>query len=423
MAKAKKEQHVGNVQENPYAEFDLTKADGSPAVILQIIPNLNMGGAERSCVDVASAIRDAGGIPIVVSNGGVWASEIARRGGEHIHLPVHSKNPFTIHKNAKRLAEIIQQYDVDIVHARSRAPGWVAYKACQMTGIPYMTTFHAAYKFKTELKRRYNSVMAKGERIIAISKFIANHIVDNYGADPKVISIAYRGIALEKFHPSNVNAERRINMVKKLDLPDDRPIILLPSRLTRIKGPNVLIEALALLKNKEVHCAIFGAKPENSQYQEELSDLAKKVGVEGMIRMHGPCDDMPAAYSLASVAIAASIVPEGFGRMAAESQAMGCPTIATDIGAVPEVVLDGKTGWLVPPDDPVALAAAIDEALSMTEKQHAKLATAAMNHVANSFSLENMCAVVLDAYEDLLKEKQAKNKKRSVKKTAKKKTR
>lgn len=390
--------------DNPYSDFDLKKKDGSPAVILQIIPSVNMGGAERSCVDIANAIRDAGGKAIVVSNGGVWEADIARKGGVHISLPVHSKNPLTIWKNAKKLAEIIRQYDVDIVHARSRAPAWVAYKACEMTGTPYMTTFHAAYKYKIELKRRYNSVMAKGKRIIAISQFIAQHITENYGTDPNIIRLAYRGIALEKYHPNSVNAERMVNMAKLLNLPDDRPVVLLPSRLTRIKGPNVMIEALAHLKNKDIHCAIFGAKPENSHYQEELSDLAQKLGVASMIRMYGPCNDMPAAYRLASVVVAASIVPEGFGRMAAEAQAMGCPVVATNIGAVPEVVLDGKTGWLVPPDDPVALAGAIDEALSLTASQRANLATAAMSHVANSFSIENMCGSVLSTYQELLAE-------------------
>lgn len=416
MTKTINKMQSDNMADNPYAGFDLTKKDGSPAVVLQIIPHVNMGGAERSCVDVVSAIRDAGGEAIVVSNGGVWVSEIIRQGGKHIQLPVHSKNPFTIFKTAKKLEAIIKQYGVDIVHARSRAPGWVGYKACEVTDASYMTTFHAAYKYKIELKRRYNSVMAKGERIIAISKFIADHIVENYGADPKKINIAYRGISLGKFHPQLVNAERMVNMAKNLDLPDDRPVILLPSRLTRIKGPNVLIEALAHLKDKHVHCVIFGAKPENSHYQEELSDLAKKLGVEGMIRMHGPCKDMPAAYSLAAVSIAASVVPEGFGRMAAESQAMGCPTIATDIGAVPEVVIHGKTGWLVPPDDPIALASAIDEALSLSDTQRANLATAAMSHVANSFSLENMCSVVLKTYEDLLAECAGKKIKKKAKK-------
>lgn len=412
MALNKKNKQMDDASVSPYAGFDLKKKNGSPAVILQIIPSVNMGGAERSCVDIAVAIRDAGGKAIVVSNGGVWASDIARKGGEHISLPVHSKNPWVIWKNAKKLADIIRQYDVDIVHARSRAPGWVAYKACEMTDAAYMTTFHAAYKYKVELKRRYNSVMAKGQRIIAISQFIANHIVENYGVDPSIIRLAYRGIALEKYHPTSVNAERMVNMSKKLSLPDDRPIILLPSRLTRIKGPNVLIEALAHLKNKEVHCAIFGAKPENSHYQEELSDLAQDLGVAGMIRMHGPCNDMPAAYRLASVVIACSVVPEGFGRMAAEAQAMGCPVVATNIGAVPEVVLDGKTGWLVPPDDPIALAGAIDEALNLTASQRASLATAAMAHVANSFSIENMCASVLSTYQELMAEKSSKKSKR-----------
>lgn len=389
---------------NPYG-VDLLRQDGSPAVIMQVIPSLNMGGAERSCIDIAAAIGEAGGQPIIVSAGGVWVPELLRKGGVHIDLPVKSKNPLTILKNAKRLAQIIKDYDVDVVHARSRAPAWSAFKACEQTGVPFMTTFHAAYKFKTNLKKRYNSVMARGTRVIAISQFISDHIVKNYGVSKAKINIAYRGIELEKYHPNAVNAQRMVDMAKGLNLPDDRPVILLPSRLTRIKGVNVLFEALALLKDKHVHCAVFGAKPENSQYQEELTDLAQKLGIEGMVRMHGPCKDMPAAYRLASVMIAPSIVPEGFGRMAAEAQAMGCPVVATNLGAVPEVVLDGETGWLVPADDPAALARAIDEALSLTDRERAMLGTRAMSHVANSFSIQDMCQVVIDTYGDLLKKR------------------
>ncbi len=396
---------IKNLRDNPYETYPLKNEKGISATILQIIPSLNMGGAERSCVDVVSAITQAGGKGIVVSNGGVWASEVERKGGQHIKLPVHSKNPYIMWQNIKKLCQIIKEYNVDIVHARSRAPAWVALKACQKTDASYMTTFHAAYKYKSKLKRHYNSVMAKGQRIIAISEFIKQHIVDHYGVDPSIINLAYRGIALEKFHPNSVNAQRMVGMARHLNLPDDKPVVLLPSRLTRIKGVNVFVEALAHLKNKNVHCAIFGAKPENIRYQEELSDLAKNLGVESMLKIYGPCNDMPAAYRLASVVVASSIVPEGFGRMAAEAQAMGCPVVATNIGAVPEVVLDGKAGWLVDPNDPVALAQAIDEALSLSDAQRANLATAAMSHVADNFSIENMCQCVLETYQTLLAEK------------------
>ena len=305
-------------------------------------------------------------------------------------------------RNSKTLEKLIREHGVDIIHARSRAPAWSAYWAANAAKIPFMTTFHAAYKFNGSLKKKYNSVMAKGARVIAISHYIAQHIWDNYGVETQNIRIVHRGTALDKFNPAMIHPERMIKLAKSWGVPEDKALILMPSRLTRIKGPNVLIEALAKLPRRDWFCVICGAENANHVYQVELMDLIHKHGLEEHIRLVPHLEDVAAAMRLAQLTVAPSIVPEGFGRMAVEAQAVGCPVVVSKIGGTPETVLDGETGFLVAPDDADDLARGIDRVLNMTHAERDEMAACAMQFVHTHFSKAEMQAKTLDVYRELL---------------------
>lgn len=378
-----------------------------PYNILQIIPSMQSGGAEQSCIDVTAAITRSGNHAYVASAGGRWTAEIIRAGGKNILLPLKSKNPFTIWRNAARIAQIVQEYDIDIIHARSRAPAWSGYIAAKRMGIPFMTTFHAAYKFSSKLKQRYNSVMAKGTRIIAISQYIAQHIIDHYHVDPGRLRLVYRGMPLDRFNPDIIHPERLIKLAREWQLPEDKRLILMPSRLTRIKGHHVLIEALAKLGRNDWFCIICGATPDREHYQQELMALIDHHHLGDQIRIVPICTDVPAAMILAQVMVAPSLVPEGFGRMPVEAQAMGTPVVASAIGGHMEIIIDRETGWLVPPDDSEAMAAAINEALDMTEAERQLMARRAINFVHANFDKEQMTAQTLAVYEEILAERDA----------------
>lgn len=370
---------------------------------------MQSGGAEQSCIDVTAAITRSGNKAYVASAGGRWTGEITRAGGINILLPLKSKNPFTIWRNAQRIAEIIREYDIDIVHARSRAPAWSGYLAAKKTSVPFMTTFHAAYKFSSKLKQRYNSVMARGERIIAISQYIAQHILDHYHVDPGRIRLVYRGMPLDRFNPDIVHSERLIKLAKDWKLPEDKRLILMPSRLTRIKGHHVLIEALARLERDDWFCIICGATPDREHYQQELMELIAHHGLGENIRIVGICNDVPSAMILAQVMVAPSLVPEGFGRMPVEAQAMGTPVVASAIGGHLEILVDGETGWLVPPDDAQAMADAINKALNMTDAERQVMAHKAIQFVHAHFDKEQMTAQTLAVYEEILAENSHEN--------------
>lgn len=371
-------------------------------VVLQVLPSLVTGGAERGAVDMALALAQAGGTPIVASSGGPMTAELDRAGIRHVTLPLASKNPLVMRRNTSRLEALIRAEGVDIVHARSRAPAWSAYFAARRTGARFMTTFHAPYNFDGRLKRLYNSVMARGERVIAISEFIRDHILENYEVDPAVIRVIHRGIDIDRFSPDRVAPPRLIQLARAWRLREDRRVVLLPGRLTRWKGQLVLIEALARLRHPDAHCVLVGSDQGRTGYRREIGEAIARHRLEDRVTIADHCDDMPAAYMLSEVVVNASSDPEAFGRVIVEAQAMGKPVIVSNHGAVRETVAAGRTGWVVPPGDPAALAEALDEALSLDPGQKARLASHTRDFVAGRFTREKMCRDTLGVYAELM---------------------
>ncbi|MBK1698820.1 glycosyl transferase [Rhodovibrio salinarum] len=372
-----------------------------PPTVLQVLPALETGGVEQGTVDVAVATAQAGWRALVASAGGLKTYAIERGGGRHIALPLDTKNPLKILRNAARLEEVIRREQVDIVHARSRAPAWSAYIAAKRTGVRFLTTFHGTYNFKGWLKRRYNAVMAKGERVIAISHFIAEHVKRHYAVPDSRIRVVPRGIDLRHFAAEGVAAERMIRLAHDWQLPDGVPVVMLPGRLTRWKGQLVLIDALARITDRDFICLLVGSDQGRTGYRDALTQRVRERGLESRVFIRDDCTDMPACYMLADVVVSASTDPEAFGRIAAEAQAMGRPLVASAHGGVPEQVIDGETAFLVPPGDDAALAEGVARALALDAEQRAAMAAAAREQ-AQQFSKTRMCADTLAVYEELL---------------------
>jgi glycosyltransferase involved in cell wall biosynthesis len=343
-----------------------------------------------------------GATAIVVSNGGQRTADLARSGATHIKLPVHSKNPLVMWQNIAAIRKLIREHNVALVHVRSRAPAWSAWRACKGTQARFMTTCHAPYNTQSGMKNFYNSSIAKGERVIAISNFIGQYLRDSFGLDHNTIRVIHRGIAIEKFHPTTVTPERMIKIAREWRLPDGASVVMMPGRLTRWKGHHVVIEAMALLERPDVFCVFLGSDQGRTGYREELEAAIRSRGLEGRVRTIDHCNDMPSAYMLATVVVSASTDPEGFGRIPVEAQAMGRPVIATDHGGAQETIQRGETGWLIPPNDAHALSKALSEALSLTPHQRAILATRAMAHIAENFTKEKMAFETLNVYAELL---------------------
>ncbi|MGB0747628.1 MAG: glycosyltransferase family 4 protein [Magnetospiraceae bacterium] len=374
----------------------------SGRTILQVLPALETGGVERGTIEMAAAITAAGGRALVASAGGGMERDLARVGGIHIPLPLEKRDPGSILMNSGRLRKLIGREKVDLVHARSRAPAWSALYATRRTGTPLVTTFHGTYGAKNFLKRRYNAVMTAGDRVIAISDFIANHIQTLYPLDPDRLRIIPRGVDTDRFDPDLVSARRLIALSQQWRLPDGARTVMLPGRLTRWKGQIPFIEAAAELDREDLKWLIVGDDQGRSAYRRELESLIKKRGLQDRVWLMGPCKDMDVAYLLADVVVSASLEPEAFGRVAIEAQAMGRAVIATDHGGAQETVIPGKTGTLVPPHDVGALAEAVAAAIDLPPDARALLAENARTHVQQNYTTALMCARTINVYAELL---------------------
>lgn len=377
--------------------------------ILQVIPALETGGAERTVLEVAEAVIAAGGRAVVASEGGEMTTALTALGAKHVTLPLASKNPLTMFLNERRLRQLITEEKVDLVHARSRAPAWSAWGAARQAGVPFVTTYHGIYKARNGLKRHYNSIMARGDMVIANSDYtrsevIAEHHPDTLKDVSNIITIP-RGADLARFDPAAVE-EARIAALEEAWQGRDRLRLILPGRLTEWKGQRTLIEAAGILRISSpgirLRIVLAGADQGRTAYRQSLEEAIQAEGVEDMVILPGNCRDMPAAFKWADLAISASLRPEAFGRVAVEAQAMGCPVIASDHGGARETVVDSKTGYLVPPGDARALAAAIARFEEMHETDRNVLSGMAIAHVRQHFSIGNMTSATLDVYKKLL---------------------
>lgn len=382
--------------------------------ILQIIPRLDTGGAELSAIEITEALVAAGARAIVATEGGRLAERITKLGGELLQMNAATKNPLQIAANARRLVRLVQREEVDLLHARSRAPAWSALLAARRTAIPLVTTYHGAYGEKSAAKRLYNSVMARADRVIANSHYTATLIQHRYRTPTNRIRVIHRGVDLAKFDPQAIAAERLADLCRQWHVAAGERIILQPARLTSWKGQRVLLDAVARLSaaqdpNIRLKVVFAGDDQGRTGYADELARRATDLGLGSMVHFAGHVDDMPAAFAAADVAVVASVEPEAFGRTAIEAQAMGCPVIATRIGAPPETVVDantvgpaGATGWLVPPSDPDALRSALAAALSLDETSRTSLRSRARAHIAGHFTVRAMQLATLSVYDELL---------------------
>ncbi|MBL8643223.1 MAG: glycosyltransferase family 4 protein [Rhodospirillaceae bacterium] len=382
----------------------------SKRVCLQVLPSLIAGGVERGTIDVAQALVNAGWTALVASTGGPMVRELERVGAVHIGLPLKSKSPLNIRRNVDALVELMAHRNVSVVHARSRAPAWSAMRAAEKLSIPFVTTFHGTYGLGPfGLKKAYNRVMAEGDIVIAISEFIRTHIIGNYGVPADKIRLIHRGVDVQSFDPAAVTSVRLIQLAQKWRLSESTRVIMLPGRITGWKGHRLLIDALAVMKQRapnatDLRCMMVGPT-ETPHLVDALLSYAEEKGVGGWVQIVQDCNDIPAAYMITDVAVSASTDPEAFGRVVAEAQAMGRPVVAPAHGAAPEIIEPGVTGWLFTPRDPVSLADAMERALNLSQSERERLAARAIERVRKYFNKTDMCAKTLAVYDEVLARK------------------
>ncbi|MEM8973566.1 MAG: glycosyltransferase family 4 protein [Pseudomonadota bacterium] len=380
--------------------------------ILQIVPELDTGGAELSAVEIGEAVHRAGWRSIIVTEGGRLEADARDQGSEIHKLSVATKNPVKMWANVSRLAQLCKRENVCLLHARSRAPAWSAFWAARRLGLPFVTTYHGAYNEKGRAKRLYNSVMARGDRVIANSQFTADLIRQRYDTPHEKITVIHRGVD-RSFDRDLVSKERLEAVRRRWGLGADEIIILQAARLTGWKGQQVLIEAAGRAQSAgladNVRFVIAGDAQNRTSYLERLKAQIAQLGLSEKVLLVGHESDMAAAFAAAYAVVVASTEPEAFGRVGAEAQALGRPVIATRLGAPQETVRSEPefgptevTGWLVKPGDADEMAAAIGAVLALDEAAYSAMADRAIQNAHSNFTLEQMKRLTLAVYDDLL---------------------
>jgi glycosyltransferase involved in cell wall biosynthesis len=375
--------------------------------VLQVLPDMMPNGPARAAVDVAAAVVAAGGRAVVASGGGPLAVDLQRCGATHILVPFHNASAFARWANVRRLMRAIRHHRIAIVHGRVPESAWLAKKAAQYCGAWFVVTCHGNHDAGNAVMRRRNAVMAYAERVIAVSDTVAEHMRAHYPMPSGRLSVVPPGIDLQRFDPARVSAERIAQLAQQWRLPDGVPVIMLPGRLTRSRGHRDLIEAIAKLGNRELHCVFVAEDPGSPGYRRELVKLAQRRDLESKLVIADDCRDMPAAYMLADVIVYARADGTGFARVIGEAQAMGRPIVAYDSALLREQVGDGRMTWLVPPGNGEALGEAVAEALDLSAAERQALAPEANAVARQRYNRATAAAAMIEIYLELLTEAQA----------------
>jgi glycosyltransferase involved in cell wall biosynthesis len=373
-----------------------------PAV-LQILPRLEQRG-QRGTVDLARHLVERGWRALVASSGGSGEAELAKYGARSLRLPLDSRNPLTIRANIRRLQRVIRDRDIRLVHAHSRAPAWSAWYAARRCEVPFVTTIHGLYGERHGiLKRYYNAIMARGDRVIAVSDYVAEHVRRRYGVPDERLRVVHRGIDTRKFDPDSVDGRRVEALAEQWRVRPGTKVVLLATRAGGGKGHRVLLQAVGKLPRRNFLCLMVAGTNRRAHGSGEIEGLIAAQDMGDVVRTVGSCEDMPAALMLADVVVVPSSAAfDPPSRVAVEAQALGRPVVVMDVGGLGETMMPAATGWLVEPDDAEALAHALELALAMPDEARARLAVRARRFVIRKFSLERMGDATMQVYRELL---------------------
>jgi glycosyltransferase involved in cell wall biosynthesis len=330
-------------------------------------------------------------------------AQLRRTGGTHYKLDVNSKNPFRWHKIRKELKIILKNENVDLLHLCSRAPAWIAFPLGKTLKIPVITSVHMRFRKTNFFKKIYNSILIKGDLVIAISKHIEICIKNIFPKVSHKIKVVHRGVDLKLFDSLNINPARIIAQAKLIGLKDNVPVIIMASRPALWKGYSILIKALSKV-NENFQCILIGAADGDKKFKDLLINKIIKYNLETKVKLVQSSKDIQAAMILADLIVMPSISPEPFGRIIVEAQALGKIPIAFDHGGASETIIDGKTGFLAKALSAESLAEKILLALSMKSAKRESMGNYSKKFVSKNFSHNKMCKLTLSIYKQCIAE-------------------
>ena len=369
--------------------------------LMQIVPNLNSGGVEQGTLDLANYLAAQKNNNIIISNGGALLSYLNKQYVKHYLNPVHSKNFLSMPFVAKKINKIIKENKTNILHVRSRAPAWLL-PYISKKNLRTVSTFHNIYGHQNFLKKIYNKGMANTDRIVAISKYVAEEIEILYNIDPQKITIINRGIDTDFFTSGIEDHKNFLNFIKRHNIVDDKKIILYPGRLTEWKGQVEFLNIIEKLKDHPYFFYFVGDE-KNSSYTKKLIQLIerKKLSENCKILGHLNKDDLKMMYQCSDLIISLPLKPEGFGRVVSEALSMKKIIIAHNIGGVKNQLEKLDSIYKIESREE-ELVERISFILKSSQEKFDNLKQLGREHVINNFSKNQMLQKYIDLYGELL---------------------
>jgi glycosyltransferase involved in cell wall biosynthesis len=398
-----------DLQDNEPEPVTLPAVD--PLTILIVVPTLHIGASDTGAAELARILAEAGHRPIVVSRGGRLAETVAANGVTTLTMDVASNNPAVVMRNVTQLVRLVRAHRCDVIHAHGRAAGWSAYFAARATRVPFLTSWYKGHREQNGLKRIYNSVMVRGERVIAVSEQIAELIMERYGTPQQRIAVVPASVDVDRFDPASVSPERIESVRQSWGVTADTKVILVVGRMIRRKGHDVVVRAVRRMRDMgltDFLCVFVGEDEGRTRYVGELWDLVLETGSADRIRMDGAAADLPAAFAAATVVLSAAVQAEGLQRAILEAQAMGRPVVVSDLGAGPEVVPappavgeDRMTGLRFVAGDDAALASALIRMFTFPEQVRRAIGMRGREWVLAHFNDGIVAKRMLDVYAEI----------------------
>lgn len=392
-------------------------ATGERNGVLIVAPSLEGGASDAGAVELVRILAGAGYRPVVVSKPGRLVTDITAAGGEFVPLDVGSRNPIAMARNVSALKRLVVEKQCAVVHALGRSAGWSALFAARLARTPLITSWYKGFREQNNFKRVYNRVMARGDRVIAVSDQLAQLVHDRYQTDWNRIAVVPLSVDVDAFNPAAVSRERVAAMQDAWGIAPDTKVILVTGRILRRKGHHVAVRAAQKLKQRGLtnFMVVFvGEDRGRSRYTGELWDLVLTTGTVDVVRMAAPVRDMAAAYAAASVVVSAAIQPEGLQRALLEAQAMARPLVVSEHAAGPDVVLtppavpdDRITGLRCAADDDGALAATLLRLFATPEPIRRAMGQRGRAWVLEHFNADAVAARTLQVYADVIGENRA----------------
>jgi len=355
---------IDTVSEPPI--YTSPAADRKAPAVLQLVPNFDAGGASRLALEIAGAVTAAGGRAYLGFEQALVSShELPRYGVKPVEMKLASRNPVTTFNVTRRVARIVAENNIEIIHAQSASLAVIGHGAAKKSGARLVTTFHDGPSSVQALSKKSLAAFAESDLVITLSHATAEEIARAIPSLGNRLSVVPYGIDLTRFDPAQVTAPRVVQLANQWRVPDDLPVIMAPAAFVRGKGQSLLLEALALIRDLDLRCILVGPENDGGAYRALLEKEVMLHQLQDRVLIAEEVKDMAAALMLADLIVAPYLEPATYNRVIIEAQALGRPVVASDFANAREVLDGSSMAWLVPPGDAMALGWAIRDALSL----------------------------------------------------------